>query len=556
MATNTVQHPGTRPETDFVPRADVSAHAGAPGDGFGNGQPSFQWNATDLRDGQRTTVGIEFDGRNLFVLGADMRRKPHPVINQVMRLTSADPLAAESLAARLRAFVGNRQTDVHLVLSTPRAIVRHFLIPPVRVSQRDSAALWEGQKLIPFPLKDGQALYGVQYTAVDERGWMATLIAVPIEDVQPLLNAVAALRWHLSSVSVAGAQPPSPETSAVSIAEVAAVIAWSRERGFFAVTRGRQLIFHYDLGPMPSLPAGLAEGVTERSLPLWQRWIDSIGVAVGDALDFHLNINPNIPPTRLHIYGLRPEMAPLLTEWQTRFPAGVSLGDPLEGWHDQLPDGVSDWLTVHAGLAAPVLAVLRVPVGIDLTPRPIRTARVQRKRERVARSVFALCAVVAIGWSGFLWSGIAGHRGVAQQSRAQLEQLQRSPVSSRLEYTLAGIAANRRMAQTLAQPGEPWMPWAKSVLAELPPNAALRRFDLVYRGDRQVVVAEVEGTLAPGTAPYALTYREWFDRLRPLCAAAPLLVSERLVGVEGAESSAFTIELIMPAARRNAGGMP
>jgi hypothetical protein len=517
-------------------------------------RPSFQWSAPTRRSSRRTTVGIEYDGRRLLVIGAEMRGERATAINQVLRTSFDDEPRAEHLAACLGATVGQRHPDVHLVLATPRAVVRYFLIPPVAARRREKAALWEGQKLIPFPLQDGQALFGFQFVSAGERGWMVTLIAVPTEDVQPILAAVEQLRWTLRSVSVAGTQSLVPSAS-LPDEEVAAVIVWSQERGAFAVTRGGQLVFHYDLGPMPALPSGLAQGVSDKSLPTWQRWIDSIGVAVGDALDFHLNINASIPPTSLYIYGLRPEMAPLLSEWQSRFPGGVILADPLTGWRESLPAGVCEWLSMHGGLVAPVLGALSRTVAIDLTPRRIRLARAQQKHERIARSAFALCALIGVGWSGFLWSGIAGHRNVMQQARAQLEQLQRSPVSSRLEHTLAGIAANQRIAQTLAQRGEPWMPWAKSVLAVLPPNAALRRFDLVYRADRQAVVAEVEGTLAPGMAPYALTYREWFDRLRPLCAAAPLLVSEKLIGVEGAESSAFILELTMPAARRDPGAM-
>ncbi|HWO57722.1 MAG TPA: hypothetical protein VNN55_09170 [bacterium] len=555
MANDTAHPPIAAPDTvsEVVVLPPATMGVGpATEDSVGH-RPSFQWGAPARRSSRRTTVGIEYDGRRLLVIGAAMRGERATAINQILRTSFDEEPGAEQLAACLGATVGQRHPDVHLVLATPRAVVRHFLIPPVAARRREKAALWEGQKLIPFPLQDGQALFGFQFVSAGDRGWMVTLVAVPTEDVQPILAAVEQLRWTLRSVSVAGTQSLAPSSSSPN-EEVVAVIAWSQERGSFAITHGGQLVFHYDLGPMPALPSGLAQGVSDKFLPAWQRWIDSIGVAVGDALDFHLNINASIPPTSLYIYGLRPELAPLLSEWESRFPGGVILADPLTGWREPLPDGVSEWLSMHGGLVAPVLGALSRPVAIDLTPRRIRLAHAQQKRERIARSAFVLCALIGIVWGGFLWSEIAGHRNVTLQVRAEFEQLQRSPVSSRLEYTLAGIAANQRIAQTLEQRGEPWMPWAKSVLAVLPPNAALRRFDLAYRDDRQAVVAEVDGTLAPGTAPYALTYREWFDRLRPLCAAPPLLVSEKHIGVEGAESSAFTVELIMPAARRDPGG--
>lgn len=58
------------------------------------------------------------------------------------------------------------------------------------------------------------------------------------------------------------------------------------------------------------------------------------------------------------------------------------------------------------------------------------------------------------------------------------------------------------------------------------------------------IVAGFDGMLAPSETPYALTYRQWFDRLSRLSGANNTsLVSERSMDWYGQPRSAFTFEL-------------
>lgn len=504
---------------------------------------TFEWASTSSAGRDRGALGIEFDGHGLIVIGAQRDRRAEFMIDHVL-VTRFDERPDSSLiAARLRSFVRRQSPDVHLVLSTPRAVVRHFTLPAVPTRQRVAAGLWEGQKLVPFSLKDGAALYGIDFAAAGERGWKTTLVAVPTEDAAPILDAIDALGWTLRSVSLVGTQRFNDDAT-TNADDVTATVTWSDQRGCFAVYHRRQLVFQYDLGPLPSSPPGMKRGISPESMPTWQRWIDGLGVSVSDALDFHLNLNPSIPPSTLRFYGLPLEAAPLFTEWSTRFPSGVILGDPLSGCQRGLPEGVLNWLTSQSGVIAPVMAALSGTVGVDLTPERIRERRTLHKWESVTRSLCVLSAVVCTAWSGLIWLQSAGRTTEGDRAREAVMQLQTSEVSVKLDDAVGTAAHGQLLLSSASEPGAVWMPWFKTVLGALPDNAHLLHTDIEHRGS--VVVAHLEGTLSPASIGHAMTYREWFDRLRTLCSAAPVLASERTIDVLGAKHSAFTVELVAP----------
>lgn len=521
-----------------LPVEHVSAH---------DENTAFEWISDLIRPRETGLVGIEFDGHGIVVIGGRKRRSSGLSLDHALITRYDEAPDSTRLAGRLRSFVRRHKPEVHLVLSTPRAVVRQYMVPAVSQRQREAAALWEGQKLIPFSLKAGAALYGLAFAAVGDRGWKTTLVAVPTEDVKAILDAVASLDWNLTSVSLIGTQRFND--SSTSIAESAvAEVSWSDRRGCFAVYHRGQLAFHYDLGPMPKFPASLDGVITGENAPRWQRWIDSLGVTVSDALDFHLNVNPSIPPTSLKLFGLPMSAATLLTDWNNRFPAGVSIGDPLEELRAGLPDGVNQWLTSHPGVIAPVLAAMQGNVTVDLTPDEVRKQKVLYKRERIMRSICVLSFAASIAWSGLIWSHIAGHQLESERSREALEQLQSSPVSQKLDQAIAMAGGSQLLVSTITGPNLDWMPWFKTVLAVLPQNAHLLHADIEYSADKNAVIAHLEGTLSPIDVAHTMTYRDWFDRMRPLCASAPLLANERSVDVNGSEHSAFTVEIIAPTA--------
>ncbi len=507
---------------------------------------AFEWVSPSVRARRDGLLGIEFDGRGLVVIGMDESRGGRQ-IDHVLVTRFEDSPDSQALSDRLRSFVRHRRPDVHVVLSTPRAVVRHFLIPPIPTRQRAAAAMWEGQKLIPFSLKDGEALFGLDFISAGDRGWWATLVAVPSEDAAPIIDAVTSLDWMLRTVSLIGTQRFTEDLPA-STEEATATVSWSDRRGCFSVYHRRQLVFHYDLGPMPAMPAKMELGVVPESMAIWQRWTDSLGAAVSDSLDFHLNVNPTLAPSQLRLYGLPQETAPLLTEWQTRFPGGVIIGDPISACRSALPEGVNNWLSANPGLIAPTMAAMSGSVAVDLTPALIRHTRTRRQRERISRTACILSILACASWSAMIWTQIAGHRTESERAREALSQFQSSPVSIKLDQALAAVAGTQLLVSNASQVGQAWMPWLKTILATLPANANLQHVGMEYRSDKNGVIVHLEGSLGPASIAHSMTYREWFDRLRPLCSSIPVLVSERTIDVIGTKRSAFTIELVAPAA--------
>jgi hypothetical protein len=507
---------------------------------------AFEWVSPAVRKRRDGILGIEYDGHGLVVIGMQGKRSGAQNIEHVLVTRCAESADQTTVVERLRSFVGYDRPDVNIVLSTPRAVVRHFLLPPIHARQRLSAALWEGQKLIPFSLKDGGALFSVDFVSAGDKGWWTTLVAVPAEDAAPIFGAVDTLGWRLRSVSLIGTQRLISETPSGE-EPASACISWSDQRGCFTIYHRNQLVFHYDLGPMPSMPAGMEKGVNPETMAIWQRWADALGVVVSDALDFHLNVNPTIPPSQLRLYGLPADAAPVLTEWNSRFPGGIILGDPLETCRTGLPEGVDNWLSAHPGSIAPVMAALIGRVDLDLTPERVRQERDHFRRERIARSATVLSVVGCLAWSGMIWSHIANHRAESKQSEEALQQLQTSPVSLLLDQAVASVARDRILLSNVTKSGVAWMPWIKTVLATLPENASLQHIDIGYYGEKGAVVAHLEGTLSPSTLAHAITYREWFDALRAISGGTnPVLASERTLEVLGNKHSAFTIELVAP----------
>jgi hypothetical protein len=204
-------------------------------------------------------------------------------------------------------------------------------------------------------------------------------------------------------------------------------------------------------------------------------------------------------------------------------------------------------MSSQPGVIAPAMAAMLGSVSVDLTPDSVRRQKSLFNRERIARSVCVLSVAICAAWSGLMWSHIAGHQGEIERSRQDLAQLQDSPVSRKLDQAIAAAAGNQLLVSTISSPSDDWMPWIKSVLAALPGNAHLLNVGIEYRADKSAVIAQLEGTLSPVSVAHAMTYRDWFDRMRPLCAVAPLLANERSLDVNGSKHSAFTIELVAPA---------
>jgi hypothetical protein len=502
---------------------------------------SFEWVSKDLRPSRGGSIGIEFDGTHLAVVGVSGSGEKSR-LDHLLLTTFDEPPTPETIANRLHAFVRYRRPQVQVVLTTPRAVFRHFLLPHVSTRQRENAAIWEGQKLVPFPLRSKECIYGLDFAAAPEHGWSTTLVAVPVEHAQPILDAVERLGWPLSSVSMTGTQQFVPNTTG----EACAVVVWSTHRGCLSVFRRGQLVFHYDLGPMPAAPARMGEGLTEQNAAIWQKWVDSLGAAVGDALDFHLNVNPSMTPTHMRIYGLPLECSTLLTDWNARFPEGVMVGDATSLAGPGLPEGVVERLRLSSGAIMPALQAARNGAAIDLTPDDLRRARRNLHRERTARGAGILSVAGCLVWTALLgMQALQDHRDTVRLEK-DIAQVQSSPVSQKLTEASARLTTARATLGGLRQRNAPLMPWLRAIVATLPSNAALTRLqvDTKSADGHVAIVAGFDGMLAPSETPYALVYRQWFDRLSGLAGSKnTTLVSERSMDWYGQPRSAFTLEL-------------
>jgi len=546
--TTTSEPMTTRTTPVYVVPSD--AHSGEPDGEAGRiraGSVLMEWVEPSPGIGRRTQIGIEFDGCQLIAIGVrrDGRRQ---VVSCLLSAMTADTPTPEELAGRLRALAGGTRPGVHLVLTTARAIVRHLLLPPVPARQRRSAALWEGQKLIPFPLNDQEAIYGMDFVSAGASGWHVTLAAVPRQDAAPIMGAIDRLGWKLRSVSLAGTQRFHELASVQPEVKDRAVVVWSARRGAFSIFRDGQLTFHCDLGPMPTTPVSAGDASEARRADDLRQWISAMGSAIGDALDFHLNIDPNRAPGHLTVIGLPAAAAPLLTDWQSRFDAGVTILDPIDALGPSLPQGIADWLHANSGEVAPALSAAAYGVAVDLTPPTIRRSQHGQGLKQLVRG---LCLTSLFGtalWSGLLWAHMHNAHRAQELAQSGLAALDGSPVARDFAATRETLAQRRTMLAAVQAPLA-WMPWIKTVLATRPANGRLTNVtvfadSLDSRAPGATLTLRLEGTLSPDGPPHALTYRQWADRLERLCGPGRVrLLNERTIDWQGQRRWAFTIEL-------------
>ncbi|MEW5702600.1 MAG: hypothetical protein AB1792_10265 [Candidatus Zixiibacteriota bacterium] len=516
-----------------------------------------QWKDPAQFRGRKIQLGIEYDGHGIVAVAVAPGKPADAIAGLLVESYEGTP-SPEQMAQHLRELIGEARPNVHIVLATARAIVRRFRLPPVPARQRQRAALWEGQKLIPFPLNDQEALHGMCITAAGAAGWHVTLVAVPREDAAPILAAIDRLDGKLRSVSVVGTQRHRRMESARDSDRNGAVAVWSERRGAFSVFRDGQLTFHFDLGPMPSPPSEAGSLIGEANAADMRRWIKTMGTAIGDAFDFHLNVDPNRAPEHLTVIGLPAAVAPLVTDWQSRFAAGIEISNPIDNLLQSVPDDIAAWLHANAGDIAPALHAACGGVAVDLTPGTIRQSQLRLRLTQLARGacLISLVAVAASSW--FLWAH--GKRAAESLKAAQSElmALQASQVARNLASAQLALSRQQNLLTVLKTPLT-LMPWLKTVLATLPENGRLTNAivtvdSLDHRVPEATLTVRLVGTMTQGGLSHTLTYRDWADRLESLTGRGRVrLLNERMVDGQGQRLWAFTVQL-QPLIRSVTGG--
>ncbi|MBI3873204.1 MAG: hypothetical protein HY304_09035 [candidate division Zixibacteria bacterium] len=494
-------------------------------------------------------IGIEYAGRNLVLAGVRTSRSGRRLACLLDTEFDDTPNAGD-ISNRLLSIVGRQHPAVDVVISSPRGIVRSFLLPRVANKHRRQAALWEGQKLIPFPLNEGAAVFGMDFADAADRGWWVTLVAVPMDDAAPILAAIDHLGWGLRSLSLAGTQRL-PEEDAAKDApdQVRATAIWSPRRGSFCVYDHQQLKFHFDLGPLPPPPRSGANQSPQAATDTLRHWVGSLGAAVSDALDFDLNDRPNPNLIQLDIIGIPESAAPLLTEWRGRFESGVRVVDPTQGCTAGLPEGVSSWLSDNLSTVAPSFLAAVGGASVDLIPASMRARQGNVRRHLFARGGFLASLATVLVSSGLLWMHVRNEHRIFETVSAEFAQLQISPVYASFARMASLVEGRRMILAGLARSRPLWMPWARTVLASVPDGVALQSFDVQADtagafAPGAELSARLEGTLSPGGTPFALTYKAWLENLEALCGPGRVhLDSERAVDRDGRRGSAFSIAL-------------
>jgi hypothetical protein len=414
--------------------------------------------------------------------------------------------------------------------------------------RRRAAAIWEAQKLIPFSLKDSEAVFGFTFAPSPRKGWQVTLAAVPREDARPIMDAIKSIHWTLGGVSIAGTQWISTGGRAKGPESVksVAVVLWSPMRTSFVVFHERELKFHYDLGPMSLPPAPGDEGPSPADL---QKWLKTLGKGVGEAFEFYSGAQPDLPIDRIDLYGMPESAAPLITDWQERFGAPVAVLNPLRNLTAGLPDDVAEWLASRsATLTTAVIAAVGTPT-VDMTPAAMVKTRRRKKSERIARTILFASVLTAAIWTGFLLLQQSLAARSAARSQAQLEDLKRSPVNGQLQQASLELQQVSALTRAAAAPAVRWTPYFKAILGTYPQTTRLISLSSeppvgTMPGTRAYPMMRMDGKILPMARSHALVYADWFRRIERIAGAGAVkLIADRTTDWKGQRTSIFSIEV-------------
>ncbi len=523
---------------------------------YGTPQTRFQWR--DDSRGSLTGIGIEFDGLRLTVVGIHGRGEKKCFGQLALYEWLATP-SRDSLVAQFRDLKLDKKTPVHVVLSTPRGIVRRYRIPQLPRRKRRQAAIWEGKQLVPFLLDDEHALFGFEFTKLPKNEYQVTLVALPRSDAGALLEAFDHVGIPIESIVLSGTQElPRYERGEVTHPDdIDAAVLCSPSRAAFVAFQGRRVIFHYDLGPLP-IRRGAGTDIQPKPSDNAFSWLYELRPMISDALDFFTSSHPNVTLTHLHVVGMDEALAPHLTDLAERFPEGIEVVNPLVGLIDRLPDDFKNWVQNNIGTLTPAALAASRHTAIDLKPPRLQVQYQDRRLVQYTRSAFIASAAILVVVTGLLVQYLLAQIHTVDLARNELRQLQNSPPVQSVHGSLAGLTEYQTLATTLNRPPGRWMPWLKTLFTTLPENCRLDQVTAeITPGSEQVasITVRLTGSLGPGTTPHAVSYHSWLTELEQLAGSGNVILEdERRIHWKGRTRSVFSLKLTPPVIMVQGGG--
>lgn len=433
---------------------------------------------------------------------------------------------------------GGKKTRYILGIGGQESAIRLLNFPAMNRRELDSAVFWEGNKQIPFGLKD--SYYG--YHLVDrweENGQSelnVVLLATPRKEVHRRLEELKAdIRIDGAYHELEAIGQMLPFLDEYQPGKAYTLVNIMKSHTEISFYRGARMEFRHTA----SIGSDSLSSPGEKEL-VFQDFADALTVEIQNSLDYYVGQFSQILADKILIYGDLCYSEELVGHLTHHF--GMEFCRfPIDNWLKSQPKARDYAEQIPVSLGAVALAVARDSM-VNLLPNNMQEAASVRKYYRVAVPAAATLLLILFG----TWLSLRQHVATEQfhltVRQNQLERLKSSPSFVMYNRLKQQLTANRQLMEKLDREPTFMNLNFKELSLITPPQIRLDLLDLQNAGDRLSLT--LNGEARSASTPPEVIVAEFVARLEgsPFYRNVALRKHSKK-SVQGAFSLEFLVEM-------------
>lgn len=433
---------------------------------------------------------------------------------------------------------GGKNARYVLGIGGQESAIRLLNFPAMKRRELDSAVFWEGNKQIPFGLKDSYYGYHLvaQHEGSEPSGLNVVLLATPRKEVHRRLEELKAdIRIDGAYHELEAIGQMLPFLDEYQPGKAYTLVNIMKNHTEISFYRGARMEFRHTA----SIGSDALSSPGEKEL-VFQEFADALTVEIQNSLDYYVGQFSQILADKILIYGDLCYSEDLVEHLTRHF--GLEFRRiPIESWLKTQPKARDYAEQIPVSLGAVALAVARDDM-VNLLPNDMREAASVRKFYRVAIPAVATLLFILFGTWMSLRQHVATeqfHLGLRQN---QLERLRNSPSFVMYNRLKQQLTANRQLMEKLDRDPTFMNLNFKELSLITPPQIRLDLLDLQNAGDRLSLA--LNGEARSATTPPEVIVAEFVARLEgsPFYRNVALRKHSKRA-VQGAFSIEFLVEM-------------